>query len=1325
MPESLGHPVGSIEIAYTDPDIPPDTGALPEEYFYDYQWTIVNWPAGSNACEQTYEIGPIKRRVGVCPVGFTPPLHDASVYANPLTATVIDDPDICFKKIDFDPKNLGDCNGPNQVCGNPISPATGNKFQREVDILPTASGTLGLERYYNSAPLGSQELGPQWRHSFDRSIVVERNVALHRVWAQRPDGKGLRFTAPTTGAQWTSDPDIVDRLDQTVDAGGNPTGWRYVTSADDVELYDVSGKLRSVTIRAGMAQTLSYSDGPTASAPKAGLLLQVTDSFGRHIDFAYDPQGRITRVTDALGQPYQYAYDATGLLATVTYPDASMRSYVYNEATFTQNTNQPRALTGIVDENGSRFATFAYDSKGRGVSTEHGDGADRFALSYQVAGSYPQTVVTDPLGTQRTYSYSSLYGPYVGAFRNVILTQPCPACSSVSESRTYDTNGNVTAKTGFDAQTTLYQFDLARNLETLRIEANGYPQQRTTTTQWHPTFRIPTQIVEPAPGGTKTTAFTYDTGGNLTQKSITAPKNDGSGATVNRTWQWTYGTLGRVLTAIDPDGNRTTYTYYSDSDSDLGIRGSIQSITNALGHTQQFGSYDASGRPLSITDANGLGTTMTYDARGRLTSRRVGTEQTVYTYDAVGQLVRVGLPDGSYVQYTYDPAHRLTQVNDSLGNRIVYTLDAMGNRVGEDVYDPSNYLTRTRARHYDALNRLAASLGAQAQTTTYTYDNNGNLRTTTDPLGHSTGKVYDALNRLTQVLDPNLGVTKYAYDPADNLAQVTDPRKLATIYTYDGLNNLVRQVSPDTGTTSNTFDAAGNLVTRTDARGVTASYQYDGINRVTQVTYSNDTGNEVHRFQYDVGPHATGRLSQVGDTSGFTNWTYNGQGRVASKSQTIDAFTKTLAYGYSSAGQLMSMTTPSGQQIGFGYLNNRVSSVTVNGQTLLQGAATTPFGPISAWHWGNGLFEFRDYDQDGRLATWEFRNGMSLLRKDQTFDAANRITAITDPLNAAASQAYQYDALDRLTVAQTGTPPTHTQQFAYDAIGNRLSVTLDSAATNFAYSTSSNRLQKLSGTLPTGYLLGGGTWSFSYNNANRLTAVQSGATTIATYRVNALGQRVSKNVGGVITYFVYDEQGHLLGEYDQTGNLIQETIWLEDLPVATLRPTGFGNPTPIAIYYVHADHLGTPRAVTRQADNALMWQWDNLDPFGANAANENPSGQGVFTYALRFPGQYYDAETGTHYNYYRDYDPAIGRYEQSDPIGLRGGASTYAYVRNSRSRYVDESTRPLGDQRRRVPGHWFRLRRDEIDPYVPDNPASVFAVLPACRNHGKPVYDIG
>ena len=142
----------------------------------------------------------------------------------------------------------------------------------------------------------------------------------------------------------------------------------------------------------------------------------------------------------------------------------------------------------------------------------------------------------------------------------------------------------------------------------------------------------------------------------------------------------------------------------------------------------------------------------------------------------------------------------------------------------------------------------------------------------------------------------------------------------------------------------------------------------------------------------------------------------------------------------------------------------------------------------------------------------------------------------------------------------------------------------------------------------------------------------------------------------------------LLGEYDGSGNLIEETVWLNDIPVATLRPSG----STVAIYYVHSDQLNTPRAVTRPADNMLMWTW-YLDPFGTDAANENPAGAGTFTYNLRFPGQVFDGRAGLHYNMARYYDPAVGRYVESDHIGLKGGVNIYAYTKNRPTSAVDRT----------------------------------------------------
>jgi RHS repeat-associated protein len=128
---------------------------------------------------------------------------------------------------------------------------------------------------------------------------------------------------------------------------------------------------------------------------------------------------------------------------------------------------------------------------------------------------------------------------------------------------------------------------------------------------------------------------------------------------------------------------------------------------------------------------------------------------------------------------------------------------------------------------------------------------------------------------------------------------------------------------------------------------------------------------------------------------------------------------------------------------------------------------------------------------------------------------------------------------------------------------------------------------------------------------------------------------------------------------------VWEHIYLGDLPVAVIASGG-------GVFPVLSDHLGTPRQIIN-ASKQLRWQWDNTEPFGANAANQNPAGFGVFAYNLRFPGQYFDVETGLHYNYFRDYNPQTGRYVESDPIGLSGGLNTFGYARNNPLRFIDPS----------------------------------------------------
>jgi RHS repeat-associated protein len=160
-----------------------------------------------------------------------------------------------------------------------------------------------------------------------------------------------------------------------------------------------------------------------------------------------------------------------------------------------------------------------------------------------------------------------------------------------------------------------------------------------------------------------------------------------------------------------------------------------------------------------------------------------------------------------------------------------------------------------------------------------------------------------------------------------------------------------------------------------------------------------------------------------------------------------------------------------------------------------------------------------------------------------------------------------------------------------------------------------------------------------------------------------------------------------------------------------------GTEASTTLYYVHADHLNTPRALV-DAQNRVVWRWDS-DPFGVTAPAEDPDGDGkAVTLDLRFPGQYFDRETNLHYNYFRDYDPQTGRYVQSDPIGLVGGLNTYAYAVLSPLRHVD----PLGLLVETPP-----VQQPPIRPPITPPPGGVGGDGPDCVNVGTPsiLYSTG
>lgn len=1124
----------------------------------------------------------------------------------------------------------------------------------------------------------------------------------------------------------------IARPTKITEPGGYELTYTYAAHGVLTKIEDNFGRSLDFTW-----ENSEYFNGTTTNDFDNSLVSRIDLPDGTYISLVYDQSAAISNSDQRLEKVEHY--DAQGALLT-------SETYHYDTTNVQANAARRYWLTGITDAKGVRYATWAYDNLGRVISSKHGVDQDEYTFSYTSQRDPVRvkwtstTTVTNPLGKETVYEFETEFG------RQRLLAVDGKAsanCVASNSSYTYGADKLLASHTDEEGNVTQYTRN-TRGLVTTLVEAHGTPEARTTNFQWHATLDLPTQVST----ANLTIDNTYSTAGLLTSRTETDTTSHSVPYSTNgqtRTWDYTYSSAGKLLTVDGPlagTSDTTTFTYDAN--------GYLATVTDANSIVTTVNSVNGRGLPTQVTDANGTATQLTYDDLGRVTTIVInpGANQSQWTigYDAIGQVTAITEPSGATLSMTYNDVRRLTQITNGLGETIDYTYNDAGDMTGRTIKSSTSTIVYQETRTFDELSRVLTKVGQSGATWTMAYDKNSNIVSVENPRSNTTTFAYDGLDRLISMTDAHTATANRTFTPENNVATYSDPRTITTTYVNNGFGEVIREASPDIGTVDYVRDARGLVTEKTDARGIVTQYTYDAGGRLTARTYPANSAENV-AFTYDSiagGNNGVGRLTGVTDASGSSAYTYDEQGRITADVRTIGAQTYTTQYGYYSSGQIHWILYPSGRDVNFFYNSNGdlQSVVSAKDQSspnidIATAIEWHPHGPIQTMLYGNGLRLWRTFDQDYRMDQQNVSDGSTtLLQNFYGYTDDLNLTNIWDGLNSSQNQSFWYTPTDRI---QNADGPWGSLIFYHDDSDNRTNRILTVGGTTtsdyYGYPSASNRLTSItrnnnphrtivldnSGNTVSDTETGGLAKAFTYDSRGQLKTVTVGSSLKGTYTYNYAAQLVSRTLtnttpSGTIHY-IHDIEGNVIAETDGLGNTVREYIWM---------PSGSGSDTegkqaisasslPLAViadvdtapklYYVHADHLNRPIAMM-DAAKVFVWRATFL-PFGdvhsitGSASNDN-----------RFPGQWFNLESGLHYNWHRHYDPSTGRYLQPDPIGMPDGPSRFAYAVNTPQRFVD----PDGLRTVRVPR--YGLIPPVAIPGTPENDRFVKQTLAACEAIG-------
>ncbi|MDD5090156.1 MAG: hypothetical protein PHQ23_04490 [Candidatus Wallbacteria bacterium] len=1075
-------------------------------------------------------------------------------------------------------------------------------------------------------------------------------------------------------------------------------------------------------------------------------LITKTLPCGRKVQYLWNACNgtRVSAMIDFAGKAIRtYGYDSQNRCISITYPDSSVNKYEWDAA---------GNMKAMINRNGYR-EDYEYDAKNRKTKITNSEGYS-ILRTYtdtgdQYAGFFTNIVETDSMGHKKSMR-TDMYG----------LIVEFTDCNGAISKYTYSRTNQMIHCSMPDGSEFRYSYDLQGHMLSTRKPDNGMKKfqysddlltsvtdENGNVTTYGYDAKGNLTSVNNAMG--KTSYMAYDERGKMLKRTDFEGRNlyyqydqnwfvseikDSAGNAVS----FTRDIFGNILTMTDQQGRKTSFTY------DYHHR--LLDITREYG-AKEIMQYDGMGNLVKYTDPNNHTIANTYSPSGLLKTTVNGNGTVSFDYDLAGQLLKVTDELGRSTQYQYNKKREMEKRIDAAGNAWQFNWTLSGALRG--VKDPeariawydhdaqgrvikSSFGGRTAfEKEYDQAGNLTAVTNGAGETYRLDYNELNLLQSITDPLGNKRRFEYNGNGELVKEIDALGNAQSYSYNDQGLIAAITDALGSATNYQYDASGNLVnitmpegrqkrmaynnlnRVVKIDNGTEDAnvySYDLSGNLLKKNAATGKAENYAYNSLNQLQSmkaslkgdtVGFKNIGGELSYTFAYNN----AGELTGINGTDYNAAFIYDILGRLTSKTLNISDKTD---FSYDKTGRLTKVAR--GQStLGYAYnTQGLVEKITRDGIEI--GFAYDTANRKTAVNYPNGIAKKIEYRKDGRIVREWLEKGNEIKyearyeynQNGYMTNKSEQIPVGADPRIGPQSReytteitTYEYDAIGRLTKAVY--PDGETEEFSYDAEGNRLALNMASAGEiRYEYDQTGQLLKMtVGGTSRVGADPRIGPQSretqeviFAFNKDGSMTA-RNGAEN-ASYTYGPFGRLITIEKDGNMVEYTYAPTGERLTRRynDSTGiheekfayvgaNILEITTdkGMQKVIPGKIMDEIFGFIDEQGTFHGYfQDFLGSVKLQFSAAGSAEKKR--NYRSFGYEA-NDSESGFG-------FTGREYDAVADHYFYRSRFYDPKIGRFLSRDSfneIGMLSGGmqATYNLAQLNDFSYVGNSPLMFSD----------------------------------------------